>query len=544
MAEEKKKTKEEIAKEDSEKFKEKNIDNVPKIIAAICPEYYATPSAVSKIKKLKKDNKFWEAVSLAKPGAGIIGRDTKGLTCTLSYNSSSESLEPVYFWILDQLEASKCEKLVDNFVSSPGSGHFSEMMGKATRMQEEGMKVMQTIGVLIKSVIQIIYDLRQFELRLNDYTAASGKIGKDKIEAGIMALKQTWLDNVDIKRGNSSIKAMTFSQQGAFTTLLNAFFAVNKEEDLKDDKFQLNDLVKRVLQQRLLEFNQWKDLSEKELRKRYNMERYWLKSQVESLKLYSRWAKPYLKAAEELKMTGSLTGSSALVKAFNTNLMQLVIMQKKPTEIQENVYSKTLPKGFEKLAEKKLIRNYTACVLVDFQFRGIPQRVEQHYAFGGKSDVIFKAYALNDEELEELTKRLAESDLNDALKLVEGTTSDSLKEIQEDIDYFLKDLGERKKEGDSEEKEEKKDDSNPFSALMGFGTFWGEKDKKKTNAQTGKSENYAEKVVRSLTEYNARKGCFQVYDLYKKAHGMASVPIGEQFEQKQINVSFSELFKR
>jgi hypothetical protein len=470
----------------------------------------------------------------------------------ISYNSATESLEPIYFWLLDFMGGpGSVDKLIDNFQSTPGSGHFSELMGKATRMQEEGMKVMQTIGVLIKSVINIIYDLRQFETRLNDYDAANGKKGKEKISAGIMALKQTWLDNVDIKRGNSSIKAMTFSQQGAFVTLLNAFMAADSISDVK--KLDLNETVKRILESRILEFDEWKKLSEDELRKRYNIERYYLKSQVDSLKLYSRWATPYFRAAEELRQGTDTT--AALVKAFNSILMRLVLFQKKEVKVEDAVLAKDLPKGFDKLKPGKDYRKFYACVMLDFTFRGIPQKVDQHYGFGGKSDVTFRAFALNQDELDLFKKKLDDSDINEALKFVEGATKSSLEEIQKDIEYFLKDLGERPKE----KKEEKKENINPFSALLGFGNLLNFKKEEKTKEQIAKEEkeriaklekdgikpdNYYERQMRSLTELNAKKSCFGIYDVYKKAHGMASVPFADAWQKKEIRVGFTDLFKK
>jgi hypothetical protein len=472
----------------------------------------------------------------------------------LSYNSSSESLEPIYFWILDFMGGpEKTIKIVDNFQSSPGSGHFSELMGKATRMQEEGMKMMQTVGAIIKSVINIIYDLRQFEIRLNDYNAANGKKGKDKIEPGVMALKQTWLDNVDIKRGNSSIKAMTFSQQGAFVTLLNAFMAAKSLADIKS--LDLNDIVKRVLEQRMLEFEEWVKLSESELRKRYNIQRHWLKSQVDALKMYSRWAGPYFKAAEELRMSDMQ--SAGLVKAFNSIILNLVIMKKDGQKIQDLVYSKQLPQGFEKLKAGKDYRNFYSCVLVDFTFRGIPQKVEQHYGFGGKSDVNFKAFALNQDELDLFQKKLEESDINEALKMVESLTGDSLREIQKDIDYFLKDVEERENEKAEENEYE---NVNPFMALFGISGKSTKKDKSKDEKdkikkaekerlekleKSGiKPDNYYEKLLRAIAEIDAKKGCYNVYDIYKKAHGMASVPFGDLMQREEVRVSFWDLFKR
>ena len=58
----------------------------------------------------------------------------------LVYDSSSETLEPVYFYLLDLMNkmfGNKVEKIIDNFASSPGSGHFSELQGKASQMQQE-----------------------------------------------------------------------------------------------------------------------------------------------------------------------------------------------------------------------------------------------------------------------------------------------------------------------------------------------------------------------------------------------------------------------
>src|SRR3989344_2388087 len=470
----------------------------------------------------------------------------------LSYNSAMESLEPVYFWIIDFMDGlggNPAEKLVDTFQSTVGSGHFSELMGKATRMQEEGMKIMQTIGVLIKSVINIIYDLRQFELRINDYKSAESNEPAKK-EAGLLGLKQIWMDNVDIKRGNSSIKAMTFSQQGAFVTLLNAFMKVQTVKEI--DKEDLNDIVKRVLKQRFMEFEEWRKLSKSELTKRYNIQKHWLKSQVDSLKLYSRWAQPYFKAAEELRM--GQDNSTALVKAFNTIVLKLTVLKTWKVDIAGEVYdsAKNLPKEFLSMKERGLIREFYGCAILDFTFRGIPQRVEQHYGFGGKSDVKLSAFALNQDELDLFKKKFEDKDITEALKLVKDATENSLAEIQEDINYFLKDVKDRE---DEEKEEQKKQDTNPFSALFGLnGLFEKFKPKEKKDPKIEKEErlaklekegiepdNYAEKVVRTLAELTARKMSFTIYDVYKKAHGMASVPYADWFQRGSVNVGFTDI---
>ena len=77
----------------------------------------------------------------------------------LMYDSTSETLEPLYFWILDMANdmfSGKVEKLVDNFSSSPGSGHFSELQGKASQMQQESSRVLGTVNNILKGVLNLI----------------------------------------------------------------------------------------------------------------------------------------------------------------------------------------------------------------------------------------------------------------------------------------------------------------------------------------------------------------------------------------------------
>ena len=480
---------------------------ISKIIAAINPSKYCDNA--KEVKKLLKEKSFWDAVEEAEPKASeehILG-----------YDSASESLEPVYFWILDKMNdiVGDTEKLIDNFVSSPGSGHFSELMSKATRMQEESMKMMQTTGVLIKSMINIIYDLKEFEIRLSQYNYANSK-DKAEAEAGLLSLKQIWMDNVDIKRGRGSINML--AQDLQFVMLRDAFMAAKSMESISD--IDLNDRVRRMLQARLQEFLQWRELSERELRKRYEIEKTYLKNQLNSLKLYTRWAKPYLKAATQLEQKEAGRAPD-IVTAFNTIRFELTLLGKKSVNFSQAVIDKKLPESFRNI---ELKRKYYSCVLVDFYFRGIPQKVGQHYAFGGKVVVAFRGYALNRDELKMLDEKLDESDLKDSLTLVSGMTDESLRELQEDISYFLK---EEKDREELKEKEKKSggEDANPFSALFGIG---GEKKKeengKKDKITEIKADSYVEEMVRKIAEDNVKTICFTLFDVYKKAHGMASHP--------------------
>ena len=498
----------------------KEIDDISRLIAAINPEKFSVPknfTSPRKISEFKKDRDkdFWKAFN-------SLGEYNLNPDCPeehkIIYDSSTETLEPVYFWILDKTNeiAGKTEKLIDNFASSPGSGHFSEMGMKATKMQEESMKIMQTIGILVKSLVNIIYDLREFKIRISQYESAESK-DKNEAEAGLLALKQIWMDNVDIKRGRGSINML--AQDLQFVTLRDSFMAAKSVSDIKN--MDLNDRVKRILEPRILEFMKWKEISFSELKKRFSIEKSYLKNQVESLKMYTRWVKPYLRAASQLEMTNMK--DPALVTAFNTMILQLSIMGTRAVDVYESAAAnKEISMS---LRDVKLKREYSSCVLVDLKFRGIPQRAGQNFVFGGKAEATFRAYALNADELKMLRSKLEESDLKEAMRFAEGMTTDSLEHLKEDIDYFLED-----KEGEKEEKKKIKssNDVNPFRSLFGLDKKKDDKeeDKKDDKEEDNKirSDNYVEKVIRELAQKKANESCFAIFDVYKKAHDMASHP--------------------
>jgi len=448
------------------------------------------------------------------------GKSIPDIKYNLIYDSPSETLEPIYFWILEFVRKfGKVEKLIDNFASSPGSGHFSELGGKKSQMQDQASKVMGTINNILRSVLNLIYDLKEFKIRLSHYDAAISK-DKDKKEAGILALKQIWMDKVDIQRGQGSINAMT-SGNLQFVTLRDAFLTAKSPEDV--NKLDLNERVKRILKPRVQEFFEWKKRSEQELRKRFELEKTYLKSQVEALKLQARWAKPYLKAAEKLNQDEKLEEDAALVTAFNTVLLQLTLMMKSQIgvegeSIKTRLEGRALPEEFARISKK--LRPYYSVVFVDFKFTGIPSKVGQHYVFGGRADIEFKSYGLNEDEIDLLKNKLNDSDLYSALKLVQGMTDDSLKELKLDLDEFL---------GDDEHV--KSTDSNPFSAIFSFTKKEkkSDEDKKKEKieklkAKGIKSDSYAEAYVRNLAIAAGMDINYDIYDIFKKQMGMASFP--------------------
>ncbi len=474
-------------------------------------------------------------------GLSGMGMDSKGRVSshTLSFESQQNQLETIYYWLLDfaaQIGWGNMKKIVDNFMASPGSGNFTEMGMKATKLQEEGMKILGGMNQIVKSVLNLIYDLKEFELRLAHYDDAKSD-DKQKKEEGILALKQIWLDNVDIKKGRGAIHQMSTMEMG-FSTLREAFMMANSQEDIKkmnadEEGGLINDSVMRILVPRLSEFLKWVDYSEKELRKRFSIERNYLKSQVETVKLYSQWMKPYLVAAEKLRQKG-FDNHAALVNAFSTTMFELQLFGKKSVGLDP-----------DRFAKHKVKRGYNKVVMITMVYRGhVSQRVTQKgdygFGMGGVVDVSFDSYALNNEELAAAKELLEKEDLEKSMEFSMDVAGDALEEMKEDLEYFLKSPEEREA---LEKKETKKNtnDINPFAAL--FGMFGQKKTKKKSKAEGEvlvpekiKKDDFYEKMMRGDAIDGAAGTLYTLYDIYKKAHGMASAP-GLGFDNYDADVA-------
>ncbi len=437
----------------------------------------------------------------------------------LAYDSSSESLEALYYWIIDQVvitEFRTINKIVDNFISAPGSGHFSEMGAKATKMQEEGMKMLGSANTVIRSILNIIYDLKEFKLRLAVYDDMKSE-DKDLKQAAMYSLKQIWMDSVDFKRGTTSLKGLV--QQFDYVTIIDAFMTANTMDDLKS--IDLNERVKRILQQRIAEFLRWIQESELELRKRFEVEKIYLRSQVNAVKLYARWAKPYLRWARQLEQNASPT--AALVNTFNTTLMELTLFAERPYNPQEDIDKDDLPKIFSKEKMPELYK-YVSVLIMELKYRSYPDRTNQGgYGFRGRIEILFTGYALREEELKRLKEEIEKDDIGDVLRLVEGATTESLDKIQNDIDEFLSDAP-ANKDGKKKDKKKNEDDTNPFSALFSsFQTEKKEENKVKTGIKIIRPDTDAEEIIRSQAVIEAKKRTRTFYNYYKKMHGMPSI---------------------
>ena len=433
----------------------------------------------------------------------------------ITYDTFQQSLEPVYFWTLDfmrndnpsglNLEVNKIE---EEFEASVGGGYFGEMGQRASLMQDRAMQILGHVNTVVRSVLNLIYNLREFDLRLELYNDADPKREKDarKRQAAEYSLKAVWMDQVDVKTGVGSINNLARGDL-QFVTLRDAFFQINKLKDI--DRIDLNKRVKILLKKKFAEYSKWRTISEQELRKRHSIEKTYLRSQIDSLRLYTKWAKPYFRAAQKLGMkefkTPSGLPSPDMVSAFSNMQMELTLMGKR------KIKPESIHPSYKKF---KFNEDYYSCLEVNFMFRTQPQAMRteqgQQYVNSGVIDVYFRAYAMTGEDIEDIERHETFQDM----ELVEQLTEVSLKELEEDIDHYL-DV--EKEEKPVKQKGIVKSLVGGFGDLnksigSGFGLLLGTSIKD--------AGRFRKKIVFNEAKSSASGNCILAYDIFKKAHRM------------------------
>ena len=147
----------------------------------------------------KAKEMFNKAQTAISPSGKVV--DDKQKEAKLSYDSFGEGLEPAYFWIIDFMGDKpgglgfEVKKTREGFESSVGSAFFGEMGTKASVMQDRAIKLLGMINTVVRSIMNILYDLKEFEIRLEFYRNLNSDKEEIKKDARL-GLKQIWLPKV------------------------------------------------------------------------------------------------------------------------------------------------------------------------------------------------------------------------------------------------------------------------------------------------------------------------------------------------------------
>jgi len=445
----------------------------------------------------------------------------------LTYDSFGESLEPVYYWILDFMRdiGYGVEKTADFFAAAEASGWLGEMGQRRTALEKRASEILGTLNLVIKSIINLVYDLREFDLRFKSYDALKAKEVSDR-KSGEQSLKTIWLTEVDMKKGAAAINMMV--QNLNFISLRDAFMAAevkwgkDRSETRKKtlefaEKIDVPDIVKRPLIGRVGEFVEWVYASETELRKRYNIEKAYLKSQVSAMQVYTKWARPYLIATQRL-MPAEVETFGKEYESFGITAAELA----SPFDVMHT---------YLEIFGKKEIRNYGthlpeikitnddekiyACVEIKLGFRASPGGAGErgHYTAKGKVVAQFIPYVLTGKQLVDL-KKLQDREV---LQFIDVMTQETLEAMKEEIDEYVK-----------EKKEEKKEEKKKFELPLVKHIKWTveqinkfkEASKKLGIKLPPKKQLWEIELLKVAAAKKAAKDAQTIYETYKKSHGM------------------------
>ncbi len=423
-------------------------------------------------------------------------------TYSLTFEEWNAGVERFYFWILDFLKNDleyTPDKTQDWYTASEASAFWGNIESRKGMQQEKVHQYLMSIGALLQELWKILRDIRIQKERLRYYEDA--KKGDESAE---IALKALWIDRVEGGAKNPG-SVYGLSSQVGFITLPDLFFKITPKsgkdvdkaiESMKGD-IKVNRKVREVLGRKLKQYILWRDATEEEIKTKQRFMKSYLAAHFHKIRMYMSWIKPYLKNIEALQMMPT-AGRPEIITAAEGAIIQLELLAKKEKEVRPG----------------ETPQYVHPVITVEFIFRTSPQLVfTQEYQKGaghtGRTEIIFKSYAMNDEEIEAYKKKKTLEDFEILAKIDE-----SMNAFKDELYEYLKEIDEEQKEGKNGKKKSKirEDISRIFKPVKRF----REKRKKKKTELSA----WQEQAERNVSGKKAKDNLWLLYDTFKSAFKM------------------------
>lgn len=445
----------------------------------------------------------------------ILGKPVRDVE--LSYSVYAANVERYYYWFLDAFKEEgeyEIEKIDDSYFTSPTSSYWGVIEQRRSMQQEKLSQFLAVIGNMIKSLFQLVRELRIMDERLQYY-----KQSKAGDKAAEIALKGLWIDLVE---GGAKNPASVYSMatQVGFTILPDLFFDVtvksSKDIDAAVERLKehgINRKVREVLARKLKQFYLWKENTEKEINQRRKFVLKYLRQHFNVIKLYTTWVAPYIKNIKSLEQR--YKGKDyEIIMGSDTAVIELEIFGVKEKDSR-------MALQFEK---------FFPCIRLQMHFRTSPETVYQHdYQRGaihiGKFEMLGEAFVCTKEQVENYRKK---RDF-DVIELLSSINA-SMEALKDDLIKYLEEAGEDVSELRGKKKKEEKKLAGPLAVLelffaipKGFGELFKpllkissrSKEKKKKERLT--LDDLHEK---ELAKKIAGDNLWKTYDNFKKAFGL------------------------
>ncbi len=422
------------------------------------------------------------------------------------------SLEEPYFWVLDQFRDHFpiTDKVEDSFAAAENSAFFGVTQQRLGAQQDKVSQFLATMGKMVKELFQMVRELRIIEERLTYYDEAEKQLGKEinqRSKSAEITLKGLFVDLVQ-GGGKSAASVYGMARELEFITLPDLFFDAPpfKDEKELDNHIKLlganfNQNVLRVLIRHLRQFMEWKKSTHHEHKNRQRFMLKYLQQHYDIIQMYLNWVKPYLRHVSRLTMKEKSLEAADIVSSFETTMLDV-----------------------EYIARKKK-GEANGCVLVTFNYRTRAElKVQQEgYQRGpvhiGRVEMTFRAYAWSDEQVENY-KKMKEKESLELLGDISASIKEAMDSLGKELERYLK---EAKGEKTEKEKEESRRPLAQRTFLEKFfGDFYTPKGKGKPKFSSKELRTKRAELDAGLNELGnlATFHCFNVFHLFKKAHGM------------------------
>jgi hypothetical protein len=406
--------------------------------------------------------------------------------------------QPEYYSVTQMFAALGYKSLRTSETIDPSavSSLMNMVFEKRKNLQDRVMQLLGNINTVLKSIIAIIYELKELDRNLYLYVELKDN-DKEKAEAAELALKRVFLDNVDSRKGGASLSALsrspTQSQGGpGFIDIMSVFYQVKSLKDVQN--IERNEQYKNILKNRYIEYEKWKEINGNDLKNRKSLLLQYLKSQMGSFNLYVDWCSTDLsllskigldtakKAEAYLKGTGkpdifenelfkvTIVGYKPVYSGeYNAEYTRLfksngpeVIIKAEPKSIAGNMISRGYEEQNRSFIYNK-VKKYgplvIAAIKVQMDFKEKPSKEQIQPPYEGTLYFRGYPYCFTPEEFYLYKEAQTAKIQKTVFASVDQVIFSSLNIIKEDLDKYVK-------EADEEEKKKKEKKPQKEYAFM------------------------------------------------------------------------------
>ncbi len=443
----------------------------------------------------------------------------------------NQNLEEIYYWFLNfariDLGFSQVEKIYDVFTASESSALWGNIGQRQSIQQDRAAQHLRGISELVRTLFQIVRELRILDERLEPYARWKTSKSADITLKGLYA-------NLVEQGGQNPDSIYSLASKIGFTVLPDLFFNTHvyslDEIDSAIDSGtakEFNNVVKTVLKRKLFGYINWKEKTEREFKARRKFQLHYLRQHWNTIQLYMSWVKPYLRASKRMAGRESHMNSPDIIGAFDTTRIDIEVLAKKPY---------------------KKFKNYYQCVMMTFSYKSQPmmsykpEMQQQAVAHIGSCEVTLRAYGWHKKDIEAYKKLRRQEDL-ELLKLADEQVAGAFEALKDELEKYLQEsenldptLAEERAKEESiknyeaakELYDERKKKSfigaiEPFTSIFGGVAELGKSFFPNKGIEPEKPKDYeAEEQVDPKIKEAAGKSVlgimYAMYNVYKKAH--------------------------